>query len=61
MRSRELKRMPVQASKLTPGQRQELIQALNGADEIAQVVQTVQSRPQACPHCLSLNRTTFCR
>jgi len=51
MRSRELKRMLAEASKLTPGQRQELIQALSSADEVAQVVQTVQSRPQVCPHC----------
>lgn len=51
MRSRELKRMLAQASKLTPGQRQELIQALSGADELAQVVQTVQLRAQVCPHC----------
>ncbi|KQV49179.1 hypothetical protein ASC95_16195 [Pelomonas sp. Root1217] len=43
--------MLAEVSKLTPGQRQELMQALSGADEVVQVVQTVQSRPLACPHC----------
>lgn len=51
MRSRELKRMLAEASKLTPTQRQELIWVLSDLDEAEQVVQTVQSRPQVCPHC----------
>lgn len=51
MRSRELKRMLAEASKLTLTQRQELIRALSDVDEAARVVQTVQSRPQVCPHC----------
>lgn len=51
MRSRELKRMLAQASKLTPTQRQELMRALSDVDEAERVVQTVQSRPQVCPHC----------
>jgi transposase-like protein len=53
MRSRELKRMVAQASKLTPAQRQELIQVLGQADEAAQVVQTLESRATVCPHCQS--------
>lgn len=51
MRSRELKRMLTEASKLTLTQRQELIPALSDVDEAERVVQTVQSRPQVCPHC----------
>lgn len=51
MRSRELKKMLAQAAKLTWPQRRELMQALSGVDEVAQVVQALQSRPVACPHC----------
>ncbi len=51
MRSRELKRMLVQAVKLTPPQRQELMHALGKGDEAARVVQTLESRPVVCPHC----------
>lgn len=51
MRSRELQRMLVQASKLTPAQRQELVRALSQTDEVAQVVQTLQARALSCPHC----------
>lgn len=53
MRSRELNRMLAEALKLTPGQWQELMKALSGTDEVARVVQTVQSRPLVCPHCQS--------
>jgi transposase-like protein len=51
MRSRELKRMLAQASKLTPGQRQELIFALGKAADATQVIQTLESRALVCPHC----------
>lgn len=51
MRSRELKRMLAQASRLTPPQRHELIRALGHTDEAAQVMQTLASRPVVCPHC----------
>lgn len=51
MRSRELKRMLAQASKLTLPQRLELIRALGHADEGTQVVRTLESRPLGCPHC----------
>jgi transposase-like protein len=51
MRSRELQRMLVQVFKLTPAQRQELLRALSKTDEAAQVVQTLQARALACPHC----------
>jgi len=51
MRNRELKRMLAQASKLTGAQRQQLMRALDQADEVVQVVQTLESRPVACPHC----------
>lgn len=40
-----------EALKLKPAQRQELIQALGGANEAMRVMQTVQARPQVCPHC----------
>jgi transposase-like protein len=53
MRSRELKRMLAQASKLTPPQRQESRRALGQLDESAQVVQTLESRAVECPQCHS--------
>lgn len=51
MRSREFQRMLVQASTLTPTQRQELVRALSQTNEMAQVVQTLQARSLNCPHC----------
>ncbi len=51
MRSRELQRMLAEATRLTTRQRQALVRALSSADEAAQVVHTLQSRPPSCPHC----------
>lgn len=53
MRSRELKRMLTLALKLTPAQKQELLHALNPADDATRVMQTLESRPLDCPHCHS--------
>jgi len=50
MRSREPRRILVQAAKLREGQRRELMRALSQADE---VVQTLQSRAVNCSHCHS--------
>lgn len=51
MRTRELKRLMAEARKLPAAQKQVLMRALQAADEQAQVVQAVESRAPACPHC----------
>ena len=54
MRNREMKRMLVKLSKLTPAQRSVMRQALREQGEAAQAVEVVQARlgsSPVCPHC----------
>jgi transposase-like protein len=53
MRTRELKRLLAEAAKLTPLQKQALMNALRATDDTAQVVQAVEARELVCPHCHS--------
>lgn len=53
MRTRELKRLLAEAAKLTSLQKQALMNALRATDDAAQVVQALEARELACPHCHS--------
>jgi transposase-like protein len=51
MRTRELRTLLAEAAKLRTAQKHVLMQALQAAGDAAQVVQAVESRALACPHC----------
>ena len=51
MRRRELKKLLAEAAKLTPTQKQVLMQALQATDDAAWAVQAIEGRALACPHC----------
>lgn len=53
MRNRDMQRLLVQASRLTPEQKQQLLSVLSQADEASRVVEVLEVRPTSCPHCSS--------